>query len=138
MRVLLVTGPVGTVDQQDVLPAVAIVVEKGASRAESFRQKLATESAAIVLKLDSGLAGDIGEAKSECIAVRRLRREGSQAAKAATTMRVPPCPPGKDRDSRNVHQPGANRIDDEFRGLVNPQSVHDVGTMNGDRIGAEV
>ncbi len=77
----LVTGPVRTVDQEDVLPAVTIVVEKGASRAESFRQELATESAAIVLKMDTGLAGDVGEAKPECIAVRRLCREGLQPQK---------------------------------------------------------
>src|SRR5208282_3994479 len=41
-------------------------------------------------------------------------------------------------DSRNVHQPGTNRIYDEFRGLVDAQSVHDVGTVNGDRVGAEI
>ena len=43
------------VDQQNVLPAVAVVVEKGAAGAESLRQKFAAVSSAVVLELNSGL-----------------------------------------------------------------------------------
>ncbi len=55
VRFFLWPGQSTAVDQQNVLPAVAIVVEKGAAGAESFRQELAAERAAVVLKLDSGL-----------------------------------------------------------------------------------
>ena len=41
-------------------------------------------------------------------------------------------------DSRKVHQPGLDGVDDQFRGLVNVESVHDIGAMYGDGIGAEV
>ena len=35
---LLVAGPIHAIDQQNVLPAVAVVIEKGAAGAQSFRQ----------------------------------------------------------------------------------------------------
>ena len=50
---LFVAGPVRAVDQQNVLPAVAIVVQKGAAGAESFRQKFSAEGSAVVLELNS-------------------------------------------------------------------------------------
>src|SRR5580700_4812530 len=40
--------------------------------------------------------------------------------------------------SPNVHQPGANGVNDQFGGLVNAERVHDVGAMNGYGVGAEV
>ena len=54
VRRLLVSGPVGAVDEQDVLPAVAIVVEEGAAGAQSLGQKLAAEGAAVVLEVEAG------------------------------------------------------------------------------------
>src|SRR6266516_4717816 len=56
---------------------------------------------------------------------------------AATTRRDPPFLPGKTGDSRNVHQPGANRVDDELGSFVDAESVHDVSAVNGYGIGAE-
>ena len=50
----LVTGPVHAVDQQDVLPAVGVVVEKRAARAERLRQQLAAVRAAVVRELQTG------------------------------------------------------------------------------------
>ncbi len=52
----LVARPVGAVDQQNVLPAVAIVVEESAAGPESFGQELAAEGSAVVLELDSRLS----------------------------------------------------------------------------------
>ena len=77
----LVARPVRTIDEQNVLPAVAIIVEKGASGAESFRQELPAESAAIVLKMDTGLACDVRKAESDGIARGGLCREGLQPRK---------------------------------------------------------
>ena len=82
----LVSGPVGTIDQKNVLPAVAIVVEKGAAGAESFGQELSAEGSAVVLEVDAGRIGDVGEAKSESIARPLIARRRIAAAKAATTM----------------------------------------------------
>ena len=92
---LLVAGPIGAVDQQNVLPAVAIIVEKGAAGAESLRQKLAAESSAVVLELNSGGAGHIGETKSGR-ARWLLRGQGVQAAAIATNDAEPAIPHRKD------------------------------------------
>jgi len=59
-----VPWPVGTVDQQNVLPAVAIVVEEGASGAKGFREEFAAEGSTVVLKLNSRPAGHIDESKA--------------------------------------------------------------------------
>src|SRR5579863_9031674 len=53
-RLPLVAGPVHAVDQENVLPAIAIVVEKGASRSKGFRKKLASVGAAVVLEMNAG------------------------------------------------------------------------------------
>ena len=53
-RLPLVTGPVHTVNKENVLPAVAVIVEEGATRAEGLRKKLASVGAAVMLKLDAG------------------------------------------------------------------------------------
>src|SRR5580704_14262311 len=50
-RLALVAGPVHAVNKENVLPAVAIVVEEGAARAERFGKKLASVRATVVLKL---------------------------------------------------------------------------------------
>ncbi len=69
--VLLVAGPVGTVDQQDVLPSVPIVVQKGAAGAERLRQELPAERPTVVLELNPSLGGHVRESKT-----RRSRRAG--------------------------------------------------------------
>ncbi len=78
MRRFLVAGPVHAVDQQDVLPAVAIVIEEGAAGAQRFRQELAAEGAAVVMEVEAGGLGDIGETETE-IRACRLRCERVQA-----------------------------------------------------------
>ena len=57
-------GPVNTVDEQNVLPAVAIIVEKSAPGAQSFGQELSAEGAAVVLKLNAGRRSDVSETKA--------------------------------------------------------------------------
>ena len=48
------------------------------------------------------------------------------------------CTPGMNGDSRNIHQPVADGVNDQFGGLMNTESVHDVGAVHGDSVGAEV
>lgn len=43
-----------------------------------------------------------------------------------------------DSDSRNAHQPGANRIGHKLGCFVNAEGVHDVGAMNRDGVGTEI
>src|SRR5207237_8219539 len=57
----LVAGPVHRVDEEDVLPAVVVDVEKGAAGPERFRQVLLAERAAVVSKMETGGGGDGGE-----------------------------------------------------------------------------
>ncbi len=63
---LLVARPIHRIDEQDVLPTVGVVVEKGAAGAECFGEELAAVGAAIVLEVDAGLRGDIDELETEC------------------------------------------------------------------------
>src|SRR5687767_3946897 len=55
--------PIGAVDQQDVLPPIPVVVEKGAARAKRFRQELAAVGAVVVAECESGGGGDVGKLK---------------------------------------------------------------------------
>jgi hypothetical protein len=57
----LVLGPVHRVDEQDVLPAVVIVVDKSGAGSDRFREILLTEGAAVVFEVDSCFGGDVGE-----------------------------------------------------------------------------
>ena len=63
--------PVHAVNQQDVLPAIAVIVQEGATGAQSFGQQFASIGAAVVKKPDSRLIGDIDQAKRK--ARRRLQ-----------------------------------------------------------------
>src|SRR6266446_6869221 len=58
-------GPVHAVDEKDVLPAVAVVVEKRAARAQSLREQLATVGAAVMPELDSSRACNVGQPESD-------------------------------------------------------------------------
>ena len=62
---LLVAGPIGAVDEQNVLPAVAVVVQKSASGAESLGQEFSAESSAIVLEVNSRLSRYVRKMKAE-------------------------------------------------------------------------
>ena len=54
-------GPIHGVDQQNVLPAVIVVVEEAGPAAHGFRQILFSEGAGVVLEVDAGLGGNVGE-----------------------------------------------------------------------------
>src|SRR5260370_21078292 len=76
-----VAGPVHSVDQQDVLPSVVIVVEKGAPGAERLGQVLFAERAAIVPKVDAGGSGRVDQPE--------LRRGPAGQHRAAAEQEVP-------------------------------------------------
>ena len=57
--------PIHAVDQQDVLPAIAVVIEKGATRAKRFRQQLSAVGAVVVLKLDACRGRHVNEPQSQ-------------------------------------------------------------------------
>src|ERR1035438_8397597 len=63
-------GPIHAVGQQNVLPAVGVVIQKGAPRAQSLGEQLAAISSAVVLEVNSCRAGYVGKMKPQ----RRLRR----------------------------------------------------------------
>src|SRR5262249_25571078 len=58
---LFVFGPVHRVDEQDVLPAVVIVIDKRTAGADRFGQILLSERAAVVFEMNAGFGGDVGE-----------------------------------------------------------------------------
>ena len=60
----LMSRPIHAVHEQNVLPAVRVVVEEGASRAESFRKQFSAVSPAVVAKMDPRRVGNVGEPKS--------------------------------------------------------------------------
>ena len=51
---LLVAGPIHSVDQKNVLPAIAVIVEKSTTGTQSLGQKLSSKRPAVVLKLNTG------------------------------------------------------------------------------------
>src|ERR1700730_3829366 len=61
----LVARPIHSINQQNVLPPVVVVVQKCATRAQCFGQELSSEGSAIMLKLYSRRAGDIGDAEPQ-------------------------------------------------------------------------
>ena len=60
-RLDLVAGPVRRVDEEQVLVAVAVVVEEGDARAHRLGQELLAEGAVVVDECDAGLLGDVDE-----------------------------------------------------------------------------
>src|SRR5262249_11905670 len=54
-------GPALGVDEQDVLPAVAVEVEERAARAHRLGKVLLSESTARVLEVDARRGADVGE-----------------------------------------------------------------------------
>ena len=125
VRSRAVARPVHAVDQQDVQPAVAIVIEEGAARAHRLGQVLGAECAAVVAEVDAGRRGDIGQAEVQ--ARRRRASSGAAAPRAAETCGA----------SRDAHQPLADRVDHQFGGVVDAQRLHDIGAVHGHRIDAE-
>ena len=77
-------GPVRAIDEQDVEPAVAVVIEEGAAGAHGLGQKLRSERAIVVAESDSGGCGDVGELKIRAAAAPRtagLRRRKKRPAR---------------------------------------------------------
>src|SRR5216684_2863042 len=60
-----VSGPVHAVHKQDVLPAIAVIIEERATCAQGLREQFAAISAAIVPELDTGRVRNIGQAESQ-------------------------------------------------------------------------
>src|ERR1035437_8768628 len=73
------TGPVHAVDQQNVEPAIGIVIEEGAAGAHGLGQVLGAECAAVVVELDAGGRGNVGQPE-----VRAGRGGGQRARRGAT------------------------------------------------------
>ena len=61
-----VPGPVFAVDQQNVGPAIVVVVDEGAARAHGFRQLFLSEGAVVVGEVNAGLRGDVAECDLRC------------------------------------------------------------------------
>ena len=60
---LRVPGPVHAIDEQDVLPAVAVVVEEGAAGTKGLGQQRAPIGAVVVAERQSGRSRDVDELK---------------------------------------------------------------------------
>ena len=54
-------GPVLTVDEQYVGPAIVVVIDESATWAHGFGQPLFSEGSVVVSEVDAGLGGDIAE-----------------------------------------------------------------------------
>ena len=57
----LVFRPIHGVDEENVLPAIVVVVEKANAAAHGFGKILFSEGAGVVLEVDAGLRGHVGE-----------------------------------------------------------------------------
>src|SRR3989442_11947971 len=62
--VALVAGPIRSVDEENVLPSVGVVIQKCTAWTECFRKKLSAISAAVVAELNSGSTRHIDHPKS--------------------------------------------------------------------------
>ena len=61
MRRFGMAGPVLAVHEQDVGPAVVVVVDEGAAWPHGFGKPLFPEGAVVVGEVDAGLGGDVAE-----------------------------------------------------------------------------
>src|SRR6202142_1070430 len=64
------TGPIHAIDQQNVLPPVAVVIEKRAARAQRLGKKFPAVRAGVVPEVNPRRRGYVGKLKSQ----RRRRR----------------------------------------------------------------
>ena len=71
--------PIRAVHQQNIQPAIAVIIEKRAARAEGFRKILGSESAVVVMEADAGLGGDVGQSETR---IRGGRRQVPPAERA--------------------------------------------------------
>src|SRR5580658_1053982 len=68
----------------------------------------------------------------------RLPRPEPATAASLTPSPAPPFPTETICDSRNVYQPGTNGVNHKLGSLVNSERIHNVGAMNGNRVGTEI
>ena len=78
-------GPVLPVDQQNVGPAVVVVVDESAAGAHGFGQPLFSEGSVVVGEVDAGLGGDVAE--GDCALARRGRGDERQHQSTTETRR---------------------------------------------------
>ena len=83
----LVAGPVHAVHQQNIQPAVAVVVQKCAAGTHGLGQILGSERAAVVVKVDAGGRGHVGQRKAQ--ARRRGEQRPAQPGQSAASSRTP-------------------------------------------------
>ena len=96
--------PVHAVDEQDVLPAVGVVVEERAAGAQRFRQQLAAVRAAVVAELQAGRGGDVDEAKAGPAAGPRAgAAERTLPAQRRGRTRAEPAAPSPRQEVAPVH-----------------------------------
>src|SRR5690349_2716723 len=92
----LVPRPVHGVDQQNVLPAVVVVIEKGAAGAKCFGEQLAAIRAAVVPKVDAGLRRNVRELYAQprrriaCHGQRDRRRARGNSCAARLRQEIAP------------------------------------------------
>src|SRR4030095_6685115 len=73
-------GPIKAVDEEDVLPAVGVVVDECAARSERLGEQLAAIGTAVMTELQAGRPGDVGQLKADrcqrlCEEVERKGRQ---------------------------------------------------------------
>src|SRR5208283_4129074 len=75
---LLVAGPIHSVDEENVLPAVAVVIEEGTAGTHGFGKKFSSKGAAVMLELEAGARGYVHEAKAGGRPGTALQAEGAR------------------------------------------------------------
>ncbi len=78
--------PVGALDEEKVLVAVAVVIQKRHARAHRFRQVFPSEGAAVVAERNTGRAGHVGEEHRVCGSRLGGGRGRRRVAPAAATQ----------------------------------------------------
>src|SRR6478672_7194884 len=71
-----VSRPIHGINQQDVLPAVIVIINKADAGAHGFRKIFLAESAVVVFEMYPGLCGDIDEYDGACRTEACCHRQG--------------------------------------------------------------
>ncbi len=67
MSAVLYGRPVASVDEQNIEPAIAVIIEKCATRTQSFGQQFAAKGAVVVSKVQAGFTGYVNELEPETL-----------------------------------------------------------------------
>ena len=88
-----VSGPVRSVDEKNVLPAIAVVIEECTARTQRFGQELAAVTATVVPELNAGRGGHVRKAKREAgygfLLNTRGRQCRSKSSRASSQQEIP-------------------------------------------------